>query len=77
MMYATLFIAMMTYNIVTRLQEYGDEVVDNLIMVCVMFMWLTQPAENRLKDAPSIMAITFTLKISSWIDRESNEVDIR
>jgi hypothetical protein len=76
-MYAALFLAMITYNIMTRLQEYGDEVVDNLIMVCVMFMWLTQPSEIRIRDAPSIMAITFTLKISSWVDRESNEVDIR
>jgi hypothetical protein len=46
-------------------------------MVIVALLWLTQPAHLRGKDAPSIMAIAFTIKISSWIDRESNEVDIR
>ena len=46
-------------------------------MVIVAFLWLTQPKNSRGQDAPSIMAIALTIKISSWIDRESNEVDIR
>lgn len=40
-LYWLLFLAMILYNLLTRLQEYGDEVNDNYIMAILLFMWLT------------------------------------
>lgn len=76
-MYYLLFCLLCLYNLLTRLQEYGEEVVENLIMVCIAFMWLTQPSELRYKDVPSVLAIVAAIKFSSLIDRESNEPDMR
>lgn len=44
--------------------------IDSLLMLCLAFMWVTQPAHLRHRDVASYVAITVCIKVTYLCDNQ-------
>ena len=61
-----------TYQVVDSWQQEGDYATDGLLLLCLVFMWMTQPQHLRHRDFTPVFGIILCVKIVYFIDRESS-----
>jgi hypothetical protein len=55
---------------VDSMMQEGDHVVDAFLLICLAYMWMTQPAHLRHKDVHACIAIVLCIKVSYFLDKE-------
>jgi len=64
----SLFLAMILYNIITRLQESAGEIIELFLMITLGYMWLLQPPKERYKNIMPMVGAVCTLRFISLLD---------
>lgn len=52
--------------------QEADYVIDAFLLLCLAYMWATQPSHLRYKDLKANLAIVFCIKASYFIDTQSS-----
>lgn len=57
---------------VDSMSQEADYVIDAFLLLCLAYMWATQPSHLRSKDIWASVAIIFCIKASYFVDTESS-----
>ena len=68
-MIAAIMIIYIINNEVDAMQQEIDYVTDCYVLLCLGFLWITQPAHLRTRDLNSYMVIVLCMKATYWVDR--------
>ena len=68
-MIAAIMIIYIINNEVDAMQQEIDYVTDCYVLLCLGFLWITQPAHLRTRDLSSYMVIVLCIKATYWVDR--------
>ena len=49
-----------------------DYVTDGFILLCLGFLWVTQPAHLRMRDRDSYIVIVICIKMAYFLDRQKS-----
>jgi len=54
------------------MSQEADYVIDSFLLLCLVYMWATQPTHLRNKDLWACFAIVFCIKASYFVDTNSS-----
>lgn len=57
---------------VDSMQQEGDYVIDAFLLLCLAYMWATQPTHLRNKDIHACIAIICCVKAAYFVDTNSS-----
>lgn len=72
----SLFVAMVLFNIITRIQEYSGEVIECFVMIVLAYFWMFIPSEKRTESIVPMVMIICATRFQALLDK-SDEWDIR
>lgn len=55
-------------NASDRLMQEEDSAIDSLLLLCLAFLWVTQPAHLRHRDVANYIVITLCIKVTYLCD---------
>lgn len=71
-MTGSMFLLFCLYQVVDSWQQEGDYTTDGLLLLCLAFMWITQPQHLRYRDVGAACVIVACVKVVYFVDRESS-----